>query len=115
MSEEAISCVQSARGPLVSSKPQAPSGGETQPTEKESDKFVGIFAPRRAILVDMLQDGDRDMSVPVLTIGMPCGNTYIFECREEMPQKTLNCECGNPEHVVIQYAVEEKDAGTLRE
>lgn len=35
MSEEAVSCVQTARGPLASSKPQTPSVGESQSSEKE--------------------------------------------------------------------------------
>ena len=35
MSEEALSCVQSARGPLVSPDSETSSAGESQPTEKE--------------------------------------------------------------------------------
>jgi hypothetical protein len=35
MSEEATSCVQSARGPLVSPEPPTPAEGESQPASKE--------------------------------------------------------------------------------
>jgi hypothetical protein len=48
MSEEAMSCVQSARGPLVSSKPQTPAEGESQTPDKEVEMplaRVGHEAP----------------------------------------------------------------------
>jgi hypothetical protein len=48
MSEEAMSCVQSARGPLVSSEPQTPAEGESQATDKEVEMAlarVGHKAP----------------------------------------------------------------------
>lgn len=35
MSEEAVSCVQTARGPLVSPKAPAPHGGESKTTDRE--------------------------------------------------------------------------------
>jgi hypothetical protein len=76
---------------------------ETTDATEEEKAFVGIQAPIRSVLVAMLQDGDRDMRYPVLTIGMPCGAEYIFEDREEVPEKTLMCSCGNPKHIVIQY------------
>jgi hypothetical protein len=48
MSEEVISCVQPARGPLVSPKPQPPVEGGSQLTEKEIEMTsarVGHEAP----------------------------------------------------------------------
>ena len=36
MSEEAVSCVQSARGPLVSPDPQTPAEGESPTFQKEA-------------------------------------------------------------------------------
>jgi peroxiredoxin (alkyl hydroperoxide reductase subunit C) len=48
MSEEAVSCVQTARGPLASPKPQIPSEGESQSFEKEVEMAlarVGHEAP----------------------------------------------------------------------
>jgi peroxiredoxin (alkyl hydroperoxide reductase subunit C) len=36
MSEEAVSCVQSARGPLVSPEPSSPEEGEAQSLSKEA-------------------------------------------------------------------------------
>jgi peroxiredoxin (alkyl hydroperoxide reductase subunit C) len=48
MSEEAMSCVQSARGPLVSPEPETPVEGETQKPDKEVDMAlarVGHEAP----------------------------------------------------------------------
>ena len=48
MSEEAVSCVQSARGPLVASEPETPVEGETQKLNKEVDMAlarVGHEAP----------------------------------------------------------------------
>ena len=48
MSEEAMSCVQSARGPLVSPKPETPTEGESQMPEKEVEMplaRVGHEAP----------------------------------------------------------------------
>ena len=77
--------------------------------EDDTDKFVGIHAPHRTVLVAMLQDGDRDMSVSVLTIGMPCGKEYVFENRSDVPEKTLMCGCGDLKHVVIKYAVEDSN------
>jgi len=35
MSEQAISCVQAARGPIVSLAPGAPAGGEILPTDQK--------------------------------------------------------------------------------
>lgn len=48
MSEEAVSCVQSARGPLVSPKPQTPAEGESPSFHKEANMplaCVGKKAP----------------------------------------------------------------------
>jgi hypothetical protein len=47
MSEEAMSCVQSARGPLVSSEPQTPVEGESLPDEEVAMALarVGQKAP----------------------------------------------------------------------
>jgi hypothetical protein len=48
MSEEAMSCVQSARGPLVSPKPQTPAEGESQISDEEVEMTlarVGHEAP----------------------------------------------------------------------
>jgi peroxiredoxin (alkyl hydroperoxide reductase subunit C) len=48
MSEEAMSCVQSARGPLVSAEPPAPGEGESETTKKEAKMTlarVGHKAP----------------------------------------------------------------------
>ncbi len=48
MSEEALSCVQAARGPLVSPKPQTPAEGESQILEQEVEMAlarVGQQAP----------------------------------------------------------------------
>jgi hypothetical protein len=48
MSEEAISCVQTAKGPLVSPKPRTPSEGESQFGDKEVEMAlarVGHEAP----------------------------------------------------------------------
>jgi peroxiredoxin (alkyl hydroperoxide reductase subunit C) len=48
MSEKAMSCVQSARGPLASHAPQAPTEGESQIPEKEEEMAlarVGHEAP----------------------------------------------------------------------
>lgn len=77
--------------------------------EPDRDAFTGISVFCREILVAMLQDGDRDLRFPVLKIGMPCGNEYIFECREDMPEKTLVCKCGDPKHIVIEYLKEDEN------
>lgn len=48
MSEEALSCVQPARGPLVVPKPQTPTRGESQTSEQEVEMplaRVGQQAP----------------------------------------------------------------------
>jgi hypothetical protein len=48
MSEEAMSCVQSARGPLVSPEPKTPTEGESQIPEQEVEMAlarVGQQAP----------------------------------------------------------------------
>jgi hypothetical protein len=47
MSEEATSCVQSARGPLASPKPKASAEGESQPSKEASMALaqVGHEAP----------------------------------------------------------------------
>ena len=48
MSEEAMSCVQSARGPLAPPAPQTPAEGESQIPEKEEEMAlarVGHEAP----------------------------------------------------------------------
>lgn len=48
MSEEAMSCVQAARGPLVSPKPQTPAEGESQIPDEEVEMQlarVGHEAP----------------------------------------------------------------------
>lgn len=48
MSEEAMSCVQSARGPLVSPESQTPAEGESQTSDKEVEMAlarVGHKAP----------------------------------------------------------------------
>jgi hypothetical protein len=48
MSEEAMSCVQSARGPLVSPEPKTPTEGESQTPEQEVEMAlarVGQQAP----------------------------------------------------------------------
>ena len=82
---------------------------------RDPDAFRGIGAPCREILVAMLQDGDRDLRFPVLKIGMPCGNEYIFECREDMPEKTLMCGCGNPKHIVIKYFIEDDNDTSTQE
>lgn len=42
MSEEAISCVQPARGPLVSPDSQTPEEGESQTTEEVQVALVGV-------------------------------------------------------------------------
>ena len=80
---------------------------ETPDPTAEQKVFTGISAAHREIIVAMLQDGDRDMRFPVLTIGMPCGKKYIFECREEVPEQTLMCGCGDPKHIVIKYFIED--------
>ena len=88
-------------------------GGKTtdymEESKEDADKFVGIKAPYRSVLVGMLQDGDRDVRYPVLSIGMPCGREYFFGDREEVPERTLMCGCGDPNHIVIQYSVEGSD------
>lgn len=40
MSEEAVSCVQTARGPIVSPEPPSPSPGESQALDKEMNMAV---------------------------------------------------------------------------
>ena len=48
MSKEAMSCVQSARGPLVALKPQTPAAGESRQFDKEVEMTlarVGHKAP----------------------------------------------------------------------
>lgn len=40
MSEKAMSCVEAARGPLVSPEPQTPIKGDSQTSEKEKEMAV---------------------------------------------------------------------------
>lgn len=79
---------------------------ETTDAIEEEKAFVGIQAPYRSVLIGMLQDGDRDIRYPVLTIEMPCGAAYVFEDREDVPAETLVCSCGDTKHIVIGYTVE---------
>lgn len=42
----------------------------------------------------------RDIAIHVT---MPCGEQYLYETVQDIPEEPVDCRCGDPEHHVIGY------------
>ena len=50
---------------------------------------------------DKIKEGE-----PVLRIITDCGYTMEYRTYDDIPEKSVLCSCGNPEHWVIRYSEE---------
>jgi len=46
------------------------------------------------------------MSLWPLEVIMPCGEVILFMSRDDSPEETLMCPCGDDNHVVVDIGVE---------
>ena len=41
--------------------------------------------------------------LPLLKINMPCGKSVVYRSLEQIPEHSVLCPCGNPNHWLIKY------------
>lgn len=57
-------------------------------------------------ITDLVKDDPRRNAETrdiAMHITMPCGEEYLFETVEDIPEGSVECRCGDPEHHVIRY------------
>ena len=65
------------------------------------EKAWGIYAKNREVLIDHIRG---TVSLPVLTITMPCNHSVVYETSADIPDSDVPCPCGKPDHWFIQYS-----------
>jgi len=75
------------------------------------DNFIGMCLqgePGKGFTIEAalqnLEDyvwSDNHVILFPLKITMPCGNTVMYEKREDFPRKTVPCPCGSPLHTFV--------------
>ncbi len=68
---------------------------------------IGWQAPDRATLIA----GTFSLQAPFLRIVLPCGNVREYICQEDIPGRSIPCNCGEVDydHWFIRYETEETD------
>ena len=78
---------------------------------KMSIGWQAIDRPALLIYADGFISGIGNRTVPFLRIVLPCGNVREYISREDVPMRSIRCNCGEVdyEHWFILYDKEDED------
>jgi hypothetical protein len=82
-------------------------------TMERKKVIIGWQAPDRKTL----QVGTLSIKRPFLRVVLPCGNLREYLTKEDIPERSLQCNCGEVdyEHWFIRYTEKEENNGTETE
>lgn len=57
----------------------------------------------RDLLLSSIIHGGLDKDKPLLRIELPCGEVVSYQTKDDLPDGTVICPCGNPGHYMVDF------------